>query len=455
MAMWQNGSKWACVLMLASAVALSGCGKDKPSPYHSGNYPGKLKIGKPYSIDGQMYYPSVDVNYDEEGVASWYGPGFHGRSTANGERFDQNAMTAAHRTLPLPSKVRVTNLENGKTAILKVNDRGPFKNNRIIDLSKAAAQELGVIAKGTARVRVQYLPHETKQMIAELVEDNELVADDESLLALGIGAGTPDVVLAQSATDQPRSRGFGLVSGAAAAEPTGTANPMPSRGIDQVAPVRPVVSRSLDAPAGAASVAATSTGMVGATMPDNGRRLVAGQELSAEAGSIVSPPEMQTAQQRRAMMHQDSAPVAPTPQAMRQKSMAPMPRELSSETLGRATPPALPGSNPLAIQPEPVRTAAVAVAPRPAIAARPQQAPTSASPSGLYVQAGSFSQADNAYDFAERLNSVGTAGVKAVQVNGRTWYRVRVGPVSDHSSANSLLQKVVNLGHGDARIVRD
>ena len=115
------------------------------------------KLGSPYQIDRIWYYPSYDPHYDRTGVASWYGPAFHGRPTANGERFDMNGVTAAHPTLPLPSRVRVTNLENGRQLELRVNDRGPFVDNRVIDLSRRAAQLLGFKRQGLAMVRVQYL----------------------------------------------------------------------------------------------------------------------------------------------------------------------------------------------------------------------------------------------------------------------------------------------------------
>ena len=115
------------------------------------------KLGGPYAISGIWYYPSYDPGYDRTGIASWYGPGFHGRPTANGERFDMNAVSAAHPTLPLPSRVRVTNLENGRQLDVRVNDRGPFIDDRLIDLSRRAAQLLGFHREGLARVRVQYL----------------------------------------------------------------------------------------------------------------------------------------------------------------------------------------------------------------------------------------------------------------------------------------------------------
>lgn len=113
--------------------------------------------GPPYQIEGRWYVPAHEPNYDEVGVASWYGPGFHAKASATGEEFDQDAFTAAHPTLPLPSLVRVTNLENGRSMVVRLNDRGPFVDDRIIDLSRATAQALGVIDKGTAKVRVQYV----------------------------------------------------------------------------------------------------------------------------------------------------------------------------------------------------------------------------------------------------------------------------------------------------------
>jgi rare lipoprotein A len=136
---------------------------------------GVYKIGQPYQVDNIWYYPREQPDYDETGIASWYGPTFYGRHTANGEMYDGNALTAAHKTLPMPVNVRVTNLENGKSLIVRVNDRGPYARGRIIDLSKRAAELLDVVETGTARVRVTYLgradingapPQETPPAIA-------------------------------------------------------------------------------------------------------------------------------------------------------------------------------------------------------------------------------------------------------------------------------------------------
>jgi rare lipoprotein A len=117
---------------------------------------GRYKVGDPYQIDGQWHTPQDDPNYDRVGVASYYAEDFHGRRTANGEIFDMSALSAAHPTLPLPSLVYVTNMENGRTLLLRVNDRGPYANNRVIDVSRAAARYLGFETRGTTRVRVRY-----------------------------------------------------------------------------------------------------------------------------------------------------------------------------------------------------------------------------------------------------------------------------------------------------------
>jgi rare lipoprotein A len=114
-------------------------------------------LGAPYVVAGRTYVPAEDPNYSAIGYASWYGADFHGRLTANGEIYDMNALTAAHPTLPLPSYVRVTNLDNGASVVVRVNDRGPFHDDRIIDLSAKAAELLDMTVAGVARVEVDYI----------------------------------------------------------------------------------------------------------------------------------------------------------------------------------------------------------------------------------------------------------------------------------------------------------
>lgn len=118
---------------------------------------GRYQVGKPYKIRGKWYRPKEDRNYNRVGKASWYGDAFHGRLTANGEIYDMTHLTAAHPTMPLPSYARVTNLKNGRSLIVRVNDRGPYAHGRIIDLSKRAAQLLDYTKSGVAKVRVQYV----------------------------------------------------------------------------------------------------------------------------------------------------------------------------------------------------------------------------------------------------------------------------------------------------------
>lgn len=159
MALFRNRSLFSA---FALCLALTACAGPSSPPSQVRDY----KIGKPYQVMGVWYYPRVDYDYSETGIASWYGPGFHGKRTANGEIYDQMALTAAHRTLPMPSLVRVTNLQNGRVLVLRVNDRGPFKNGRIIDLSRRAAQLLDVERAGTAKVRVEILEAESRQLAA-------------------------------------------------------------------------------------------------------------------------------------------------------------------------------------------------------------------------------------------------------------------------------------------------
>ena len=125
---------------------------------------GTFKVGTPYRIAGRQYLPSEAYKFTETGIASWYGPNFHGKQTANGEIFDKYALTAAHRTLQMPSIARVTNLENGRSIIVRINDRGPFSKNRVMDLSERSAELLDFKNQGTARVRIDVLENESRKV---------------------------------------------------------------------------------------------------------------------------------------------------------------------------------------------------------------------------------------------------------------------------------------------------
>jgi rare lipoprotein A len=151
-----------CILLAACSAARIASNSDyspkviadgEPVPKGGGAY----RVGQPYTINGHTYYPADNPSYRSEGIASWYGPDFHGRLTANGEIFDMHAISAAHPTMPIPSYARVTNLDNGRSIIVRVNDRGPYARNRIIDVSIGTAKALGFYDDGLARVRVEYV----------------------------------------------------------------------------------------------------------------------------------------------------------------------------------------------------------------------------------------------------------------------------------------------------------
>jgi rare lipoprotein A len=159
----------------------------EPVPKGGGTY----RVGKPYTVAGRVYVPEEDVNYREEGLASWYGDDFHGRLTANGEIFDMASLTAAHPTLPMPCYARVTNLSNGKSLIVRVNDRGPYHGNRLIDVSNKAAELLDFKGYGVARVRVEYVGRAP----LEGSDDRQLMAT----LRTGVPAPSPSLVRVASA----------------------------------------------------------------------------------------------------------------------------------------------------------------------------------------------------------------------------------------------------------------
>lgn len=159
----------------------------EPVPKGGGTY----RVGKPYVVAGRTYVPEEDVNYRAEGLASWYGDDFHGRLTANGEVFDMGSLTAAHPTLPLPSYARVTNMSNGKSLIVRVNDRGPYHGNRLIDVSNKAAELLEFKGNGVARVRVEYVGRAP----LEGSDDRQLLAT----LRTGVPAPSPSMVRVASA----------------------------------------------------------------------------------------------------------------------------------------------------------------------------------------------------------------------------------------------------------------
>ncbi|MGP1394269.1 MAG: septal ring lytic transglycosylase RlpA family protein [Inquilinaceae bacterium] len=278
--------KYGLVILGLVGIGLAGCAETELAAHMASvaNPPsrGYYKVGAPYRINDKLYVPREDYAYDQTGIASWYGPGFHGKRTANGERFDESALTAAHPTLQMPSLVRVTNLENGRSVVLRVNDRGPFAHNRLIDVSKRAAELLGFRGQGTARVRVEVLPEESRQL-AELARN-----------------GRPGNLTAPPAFEAPASPEEGPAVVAAA--------------VPEVAPARTVALPRSGAPAPAAQPAARP-GVVQAAATTDGVVVptadpTAASTLPGQRGASADRPALELAPSSTPIVSQTA--VAPT-----------------------------------------------------------------------------------------------------------------------------------------------
>ena len=223
------------ILALAFLFGLNACvpGGDAPLYFFQSQRDAvhaHYKIGDPYQIEGIWYYPKRDLRYDNTGIASWYGDEFAGRFTANGEIFNPNLISAAHKTLPMPSVVRVTNLDNGKALVVRINDRGPYVAGRIIDLSREAANLLGFQKQGTAKVRVQILPEKSVRLekLARAGKFPLLGEKGNLFVPESIPAKPPTVSLSARTTNANTSRNTGgasainLLAGAEVGELTET-----------------------------------------------------------------------------------------------------------------------------------------------------------------------------------------------------------------------------------------
>lgn len=344
---------------------------------------GIYKVGEPYQIAGVWYYPAEDWNYSETGISSFYGgersgTDFHGKVTANGELYDMNSLTAAHRTLPMPSLVRVTNLDNGRSLVLRVNDRGPFARGRIIDVSRRAAQLLGFEGQGTARVRVEIMAEDSLRLKAELT------GRDETRTV----AAAPRTSVASDALPPP--------PGTREARPTTSVLPPPSATLP---PVTTDKTRS-----------ATNA---------RGRP----RETQLPLARQADPIQTQAAQ---------DLPTAPksTPAA------ASAPKVVQ----GRKGPAATVRTAPSAPVPKPTEVAALPVEQQ--ASARPTLTQGPVQQTSIWVQAGAFGNYENAYRLSVRLSRYGSSRVVPVVLNGSQLYRVRVGPIADVKDADRMLEQM-------------
>ena len=387
--------------VMGVSVMLSGCAETelvshmfkKATWAGSKETAGSYKVGNPYTVAGVRYHPQEDFNKVETGIASWYGPNFHGKRTANGEIYDQNALTAAHRTLQMPSLVRVTNLQNGKSVVVRINDRGPFKRGRVIDVSKKAASLLGFINQGTAKVRVEVLEKESRQ-IAEaakrgmdtskitLAELNNISPQQPTRTAATTRTPVP-VLTAASTRDAARPMQVASLKNDAEFLPESLQTPTIT--VEELSAPGAAVSNSWAAPRQA-------------TQPQPKPQQVQNTPTKAERDGFVNN------------LGLDNNRTASEPMAS------------GSIKDGR-------------FMPDPIVT----------------RAPVN--PTGIFVQAGSFTVEDNAVQLSRKLAKLGPVLVDPVMVSGRQFWRVRVGPIDTVETADGILDEVIRIG-GTGKVVR-
>lgn len=377
----------------ACLLALSGCAETEFLTHYAKkiSWPGEkesagsYKIGQPYRVGGIWYYPKEDFSLVETGIASWYGPDFHGGPTANGELYDQNELTAAHRTLQMPSLVRVTNLENGRSLVVRVNDRGPFKRGRIIDLSKRGAELLGFIDKGTARVRLEVLERESQELAA----------------AARRGVDTTRLTRADLNRASPSAQETPIVIPAADSAAT--------------SPPRRTMVASLEGDPDLPESLRTPTITVEELTETEPEPIVISSATTPQpAHPVVSPAAVDRAE------------------------------FISRLNLGMVG-----GQKPAIPQMAPGRVERGHFMPAPVVSQAPVR------PTGIFVQAGSFSVQGNAERLRGKLGAIARVSVDPVVVSGRTLYRVRLGPLSSVAEADKVLARVLQAGGGDAKVIRN
>ncbi|MFZ4541439.1 MAG: septal ring lytic transglycosylase RlpA family protein [Rickettsiales bacterium] len=395
---------------IATVALLTACSDNSMRPVYSGReestvgVPGfingkkgspNVKLGQSYTVAGETYVPRHEPDYDEVGMASWYGPGFHGGKTANGERFDASELTAAHRTLPLPSIVRVTMLSTGKQVYVRVNDRGPFSKNRIIDLSRAAAEKIGLLRSGTAKVRVQYMQKESERFANLITKGRDPKSIDLASEVLDYDGTESDTAIARTDTRDVNNGSF-WDNFRSKPEPTSVSNPrvFASNETNDAAPVSEVESSDLAAPA-------------------------------EEPKKAVTPPA--AAKKAATVESTDDSPFA---------VLEPSASKEAAKEIQVAS-----------------------VAPRERVAtAIEQKAAAASAPMGdpkIYVQLGAFSNQANAEKLRKQYADIG--GLKIIRKPnsaGQDLYHVRMGPYPDNEASTEAMDQLEAAG-AEPKIVRE
>lgn len=388
---------------------------------------GRYKVGEAYKVNGRVYVPREHEDYDQVGLASWYGELFHGRRTANGEIYDMEALTAAHPTLPIPSYARVTNLYNGRSVVVRINDRGPYAYGRIIDLSWATASLLNIERPGVAKVRVQYLGDAP-------LDGND--SHERRVLASQPWAG-PRVAFAKSPAKAMRGRGP-----APSEYSNNRHEAAPARDVVASAPLGPRTAEARPAPA----MARAET---------RAQRIVAIAPAPAPAASVEPAASQPPAATPTAGLPQVAAPdYIPFRQAT-----PPLPSPDRNET-GRAKPPHHgPSTNAVSPAKRPAPATHLATTPaKPSAPVRPRAVASApylgerASSPAYYVEAGIFPERPVAERLAAILNDIAPTSIEAVTHQGRPAHRIRLGPFPEGEAANAAAARIRAAGLTSARL---
>ncbi len=362
------------ILVISCAFLLGGCTQvqkvghyAKKIPYpKSAKSQGKYKIGSAYKIKGKWYKPKEDFNLVQTGIASWYGTDFHGKKTANGEIYDQFELTAAHKTLQLPALVKVTNLENGRSVVVRVNDRGPYAHGRIIDMSRKGAELLGFKNKGITKVKIQVLAKESRALAAAAKSGKDTRGMTAKKLSRLNSSSHQPRIIREKAPDMPALRAIPVTS-----EPIEYVMAQPKK-VAYLKNDAVMVANTDDL--------TVETLSVDDVLPNNPDRFLN---------------ELEFLKETKVQGHSDNGRFMPNQVVSHQK---------------------------------PVKT-------------------------GTYVQIGSFSSYDNAQALIKKSNGLGKSIIKPAQINGREFYRVRIGPFSKVADADYTLNKAIKRGYNDAKIV--
>jgi rare lipoprotein A len=421
-----------------------------PSPTGQTRY----VIGKPYQFDGVWYRPAVDDGYDQTGVASIYPARWAGLATTSGEAYDQNAITAAHKTLPLPSMARVTNLENGRSIVLRINDRGPFVDTQIIELSPAAAELLGIPNQATARVRVQIMAAESAALAASLGGD-----------AVGRSGGTvpPAPAPVVKVTSLPMLTGpavQALKPVLIPTPPTPTPTPIAAPTPPLVAPVAalpptqaPVIPPTLVAPEPAKPVAA---------LPPTQPPVTPLTPVAPEPAKSVAalPPTQAPVIPTTPAAPEPAKPVAaPT---VTQAPLVPLalkaaPATAVSVRIVNTVAPAASKPPPVSPPPEPPvsgsgLTASTGTAPSPLTPAAVKALPVDL-PAQIFIQTGAFKAPTEAEQLRIKLADMGKTKIVPTRLGTTQFNAVLLGPISSMAEAHRLLKQIAAMGYPDAVLI--